>query len=158
MRRVHQRQLGDYSHAEGNGTTAKGNFSHAEGTCNVGSSLSIHSVGIGESKQKCKSAEEIFFEDNNVKNGYKYLIGIGGFDGTNFEVDGALNPDIKSVQEVINELASSSVERIPEDVINSLTADYAGWCARIRRRDVKKCNFAPRLLLYIVMYGFQFVI
>lgn len=119
---------GDYSHAEGNGTTAKGNFSHAEGTCNVGSSLSIHSVGIGESEQRCKSAEEIFFEGNNTKNGYKYLIGLGGFDGTNFEStddsgNAIVNPDIKSVQEVINELASSSVERIPEDVINSLTAD-----------------------------------
>lgn len=111
---------GEGSHAEGGYTIATRNYSHAEGWFNVGSSLSIHSVGIGGGETTRKSAEEIFFDDNNTKNGYKYLLGIGGFDGTNFEVNNALNPNIKSVQEVINE-ATTKLESVAE----SATADSA---------------------------------
>lgn len=93
------------SHAEGLHTVASGAYSHAEGVYNVPSTLSIHSVGVGFFRNK--NAEDTYFNQSNstdTKNGHKYLIGIGGYDGTNFEKDGALNPDIKSVQEVITEM------------------------------------------------------
>lgn len=126
---------GDFSHAEGRLTEAKAPYSHVEGTYNQPTSLSIHSVGIGDSENGVqKSAEEIYFPtyyDENTgsyrpktdtKDGYKYLIGIGGFDGTNFEKDDALNPDIKSVQEVINEATTKldSIDAIPISEIEAL--------------------------------------
>lgn len=126
---------GYFSHSEGNNTEAKAPFSHVEGTCNKPTSLSIHSVGIGDIEESVqKSAEEIYhptyYDDNtgsykpqtDTKDGYKYLIGIGGFDGTNFEKDSALNPDIKSVQEVINEATTKldSIAAIPTSEIEAL--------------------------------------
>lgn len=126
---------GDFSHAEGRFTEAKAPFSHVEGTCNKPTSLSIHSVGIGDIEESVqKSAEEIYhptyYDDNmgsyraqtDTKDGYKYLIGIGGFDGMNFEKDDALNPDIKSVQEVINEATTKldSIDAIPISEIEAL--------------------------------------
>lgn len=127
---------GYFSHSEGNNTEAKAPFSHVEGTCNKPTSLSIHSVGIGDIEESVqKSAEEIYhptyFDEDmtgsyrpktDTKDGYKYLIGIGGFDGTNFEKDDALNPDIKSVQEVINEAITKldSIDAIPISEIEAL--------------------------------------
>lgn len=87
----------DYSHAEGRYTTASGTASHAEGkytkttndaehaegiynksnTGDADSDKTIHSVGIGESDTKRKNAHEITLD------GKHYIIGIGGYDGTN---------------------------------------------------------------------------
>lgn len=98
---------GEASHAEGFGTKASGVNSHAEGVTNIASTLSIHSVGVNS-----KNAEDIYYDTKSDKNGYKYLIGIGDYDGTNLSVtddsgNESLNPDIKSVQEVINETVSN---------------------------------------------------
>ena len=101
---------GEYSHAEGNQTSAAGVYSHAEGfktqTTNKGehaeglSNVSIqgktvHTVGIGSAEDNVedrKNAEEIHLD------GKHYVYGIGGYDGTNSEDD-----DVKTVQTVVNE-------------------------------------------------------
>lgn len=114
--------IGDYSHAEGVSTVANGiashaegcqttalrDFSHAEGTCNVRDANAIHSIGIGE-PLNYKNAEYIYLKDDNngeehkddPKNGYKYLIGVGGYDGISIDTT-----TYKSVQEVIADLTA----------------------------------------------------
>ena len=99
---------GHYSHAEGYRTTASGRYSHAEGTCNVEDIHAIHSVGIGTNSVQ-KNAEYIYvgidehygIVDSDPKHGYKYLIGVGGYDGISKD-----NTTYKSVQEVIADLTS----------------------------------------------------
>lgn len=94
---------GDSSHSEGQATIASGVASHSEGRYNVASTLSIHCVGIGEGKENRKNAEDIC-----RSNGYKYLIGLGDYDGTNLTVTSegteSINTDIKSVQEIVLDL------------------------------------------------------
>lgn len=103
---------GTSSHAEGDHTTASGSYSHAEGTYNVKDTHAIHSVGIGNSVVS-KNAEYIYIgtdafdgiDVSNPKHGYKYLIGVGGYDGVSTD-----NSKYKSVQEVIAELTEKTAE------------------------------------------------
>ena len=96
------------AHAEGINTTAAGFAAHAEGFCNVTDINAIHSVGIGRYGRN-KNAEYIYAkkdENSNKladdpKNGYKYLIGVGGYDGISTD-----NTTYKSVQEVIADLTA----------------------------------------------------
>lgn len=104
--------MGMYSHAEGSGTISGGRSSHAEGdgtvTENVGEHAegtynkshaikyddagnTIHSIGIGTSMINRKNAVEV------MDNGDVYILGIGGYDGTNIDT-------AKTVQQVIAEL------------------------------------------------------
>lgn len=99
---------GSASHAEGVSTEASGMGSHAEGVRNVIDKNAIHSVGIGEILER-KNAEYIYVKNNDdgtafvddPKNGYKYLIGVGGYDGISTD-----NTTYKSVQEVIADLTA----------------------------------------------------
>lgn len=99
---------GTSSHAEGAATIASGNFSHAEGAYNVKDTHAIHSVGIGNDSIS-KNAEYIYIgtagldgiDASDPKNGYKYLIGVGGYDGISTD-----NSTYKSVQEVIADLTA----------------------------------------------------
>lgn len=96
------------SHAEGIGTGAIGYCSHTQGSFNVVDNNSIHSVGIGNNTIR-KNAEYIYAKNNSnntqlvddPKNGYKYLIGVGGYDGISTD-----NTTYKSVQEVIADLTA----------------------------------------------------
>lgn len=98
----------NYSHAEGLGTIASGDASHAQGCYNIKNINAIHSVGIGNNTTR-KNAEYIYAKNNesgygltdDPKNGYKYLIGVGGYDGVSTD-----NTTYKSVQEVIADLTS----------------------------------------------------
>lgn len=100
--------VGNYSLAEGFYTIAMGLGSHAQGVYNVLDSNAIHSVGIGNPKTR-KTAEYIYAEQNilgdgistNRKSGYKYIIGVGGYDGISTDIT-----TYKSVQEVIADLTS----------------------------------------------------
>lgn len=93
--------LGAYSHAEGGSTQAVGAYSHAQGTYNVHNINAIHSIGIGNSQIR-KNSEFVYFNsDTDPKNGYKYLIGVGGYDGISTD-----NTTYKSVQEVIADLTA----------------------------------------------------
>lgn len=73
------------SHTEGDGTITNNYAEHAEGTYNKSNPSSsssakdgtLHSVGIGTSMTDRKNAFEI------MQNGDIYVVGIGGYDGTN---------------------------------------------------------------------------
>ena len=100
--------IGRSSHAEGQNTIASGYCSHAQGIYNVDNKNAIHSVGIGDATTR-KNAEYIYAKNDtngtalvdDPKNGYKYLIGVGGYDGISTD-----NSTYKSVQEVIADLTA----------------------------------------------------
>lgn len=85
------------SHAEGDGAITNNYAEHAEGTYNKSNPSSsagakdgtLHSIGIGTSMSNRKNAHEI------MQNGDQYIIGIGGYDGTNYS-------DADTVQDVID--------------------------------------------------------
>lgn len=113
---------GSASHAEGASTEASGMGSHAEGVRNVIDKNAIHSVGIGEILER-KNAEYIYVKNNDdgtafvddPKNGYKYLIGVGGYDGISTD-----NTTYKSVQEVIADLIAR-IEQLEKLVANCVS-------------------------------------
>ena len=118
------RATGSYSHAEGWLTTAKGPGSHAEGYHNVENSNCIHSVGIGSDRYdgSGKNAEYIYMLakdeynwQDDPKNGYKYLIGVGGYDGISTD-----NSTYKSVQEVIADL-TARIEQLEKLTANCVS-------------------------------------
>lgn len=96
------------SHSEGSNTIASGSASHAQGIYNIDNRNAIHSVGIGDGTTR-KNAEYIYAKSDatgymlvdDPKNGYKYLIGVGGYDGISTD-----NSTYKSVQEVIADLTA----------------------------------------------------
>ena len=81
-------------HVEGALNAARNNYEHAQGFYNLSNTgdtddkKTLHSVGIG-AKGVRKNAHEI------MCNGDQYIIGVGGYDGTNPEA-------AKTIQEVIN--------------------------------------------------------
>lgn len=88
--------------------------------------------GFDENKQAEFNIEEITYSQYGNK---KYLIGLGGYDGTNITINNeageeVLNPDIKSVQEIINEKADLiggklKAEQLPKliNITNASTAE-----------------------------------
>ena len=93
--------LGARSHAEGSYTITRNNAEHSQGKYNKSNAGTIHSVGIGTSKIR-KNANEI------MDDGKHYILGVGGYDGTN-------PTTAKSVQEVINELVNKLNEITTND-------------------------------------------
>lgn len=104
---IYANALGDYSHVQGARTTASGNYSHAQGCSNYDDPSFIDMVGVGagisDGDPITKNASVIYVKrdtDGNPdfsdpKNGYQYLIGVGGYQGRN------IAEGMKSVQEVI---------------------------------------------------------
>lgn len=99
---------GECSHSEGCKTTASADYSHAEGSLNVSldgatpEKKMIHMVGIGNleaSNPRAKNAHTI------MKNGDHYVVGIGGYEGTENKEEAFDN--IKSLQTVISELQTA---------------------------------------------------
>ena len=96
---------GLYSHAEGNSTKASGSYSHAQGSYNYDHTSFIDMVGVG-SNDTTKNASVIYVKCdtegnqdlNDPKNGYQYLLGVGGYQGQD------IAEGMKSVQEVISDL------------------------------------------------------
>lgn len=77
---------GQHSHAQGVDTVTSNTAEHAEGKFNKSNKAAdafgnagntLHSVGIGESTSARRNAVEI------MQNGDAYLLGVGGYDGTN---------------------------------------------------------------------------
>lgn len=93
------------SHAEGGYTTVSGVYAHAQGTYNYDDPSFIDMVGIGRDGST-KNASIIYAKkdvDDNIdpsdpKNGYQYLLGVGGYQGQD------IAEGMKSVQEVIADL------------------------------------------------------
>lgn len=97
--------LGRASHAEGESTTASGAYSHAQGSYNHNNPAFIDMVGVG-SNDITKNASVIYVKRDtkgypdlsDPKNGYQYLLGVGGYQGQD------ITEGMKSVQEVIADL------------------------------------------------------
>lgn len=109
----------DYSHAEGKSTTASGEFSHvegyntkvygkgshAQGYSNYDDPSFIDMIGVGNHRNE-KNASVIYVgrdeleevDPSDPKNGYQYLLGVGGYQGQD------IAEGMKSVQEVIADL------------------------------------------------------
>ena len=91
--------------ALGSNAQATGYASIALGGAAITSTVSKYALGgFDENKQDAFNIEEITYSQYGNK---KYLIGLGGYDGTNITIDNeagekVLNPNIKSVQEIIN--------------------------------------------------------
>lgn len=96
---------GEFSHVEGYDTEVYGKASHAQGSSNYSDPSFIDTVGVGNTSNK-KNASVIYVgrdeleevDPSDSKNGYQYLLGIGGYQGQD------IAEDMKSVQEVIADL------------------------------------------------------
>ncbi len=101
---------GSYSHTEGLYTKVSGYAAHAEGYYNYDDASFVHMIGVGnnpEHKGVRKNAVAVYMAFNkesedtdptDPKNGYQYLLGVGGYQGQ------AIAEGMKSVQEVIADL------------------------------------------------------
>lgn len=101
--------IGECSHAEGKHVTVTRKYGHSEGVFNFNDSSFIRTLGVGTSYTERINAEAVYAKEtgpdglpdsSDPKNGYKYLLGIGGYTGK------AITEDMKSVQEVISDLES----------------------------------------------------
>lgn len=123
--------LGDYSHTEGEATAASGNYSHAQGSSNYDDPSFIDMVGVGthvgDEDPITKNASVIYVKrdtEGNLdlsdpKNGYQYLIDVGGYEGQ------AIAEGMKSVQEVIADLekgVSATETMTVEDIREIMSA------------------------------------
>ena len=110
---------GVYSHTEGQFTQANNDVEHAQGTCNLShkqsstygvSGNTIHSIGIGFLQNKTplrRNAVEV------MQNGDYYLIGVGGYEGTDTKVQ---NASILTLQEVVNGKADAYEVATVDDI------------------------------------------
>lgn len=118
--------MGDYSHVEGVHTATSGNYSHAQGCSNYDDASFIDMVGVGTYGDSAtnKNASAIYvgrdsmgqIDKNNPKNGYQYLLGVGGYQGQD------IAEDMKSVQEVFADLETNKVTK--EEGKQLSTNDY----------------------------------
>ena len=96
---------GEFSHVEGYNTEVYGKGSHAQGYSNYEDPSFIDMIGVGNNRNK-KNASVIYVgrdeleevDSSDPKNGYQYLLGVGGYQGQ------AIAEGMKSVQEVIADL------------------------------------------------------
>lgn len=98
------------SHAEGKGVKVLCWYGHGEGAYNYDTGSFIRTLGVGNSESNRVNAEVVYVKQSNdgnglptpsdPKNGYKYLLGIGGYTGKD------ITEGMKSVQEVISDLES----------------------------------------------------
>lgn len=96
---------GENSHAEGDSTKTSGYASHAQGSYNYDNPSFMDMVGVGD-YDTAKNASVIYVkrasggypDQSDPKNGYQYLLGVGGYQGQ------AVTEGMKSVQEVITDL------------------------------------------------------
>ena len=115
---------GDSSHAEGESTIASGYASHAEGSYNYPNTSFISMLGVGNDKNQKLNAEAVYVErkgSNSIdtsapKNGYKYLLGVGGYTGQEIG-------DAKSVQEVFADIDNNMKALPTEGVVSNEEID-----------------------------------
>ena len=112
----HNIASGDGSHAEGICTRSQNKSEHAEGSANVSHKASDtygdagntqHSIGIGTHYNSTKNAFEV------MQNGDMYVLGVGGYQGTDTKVQ---NASIMTVQEVINSKADAYETATNDDI------------------------------------------
>lgn len=129
---IHSIAIGNSAQATGSCSIVLGAFTNAYEDANTRKSFSKYVLGgFDENKQEIFNLEEITYSQYGNK---KYLIDLGGYDGTNITINNeageeVLNPNIKSVQEIINEKADLvggklKAEQLPK-LINIITASTA---------------------------------
>lgn len=96
---------GQMSHAEGFGTKVSGPNSHAQGSYNYNDEAFIDMVGVGNANTRKNASIICYYAHEDPKNGYQYLLGIGGYKGQKIG-------DAKSVQEVITDLETNKVDKV----------------------------------------------
>lgn len=115
---------GDLSHAEGK-SKASGRYSHAQGCNNYDDASFIDMVGVcPENFSDNTNASVIYvgrtsngdINRKDPKNGYQYLINIGGYQGK------TIKEGMKSVQEVIADLETNKVDKVEGKQLS--TNDY----------------------------------
>ena len=140
---------GVYSHAEGSGVKVSSHYTHAEGTYNYYDSTDfIRLLGVGSSDSDRINAEAVYIkrsdsslpDTSNPKNGYKYLLGIGGYTGKN------ITEGMKSIQEVISDLLSRIA--ILEAKSKPKTQYIIG-----KAIPIGKLNGGARLNAYVARFG-----
>ena len=142
--------IGECSHAEGKHVTVTRKYGHSEGVFNYNNSYFIRTLGVGTSYTKRINAEVVYAKEtgpdglpdsSDPKNGYKYLLGVGGYKGQ------VITEGMKSVQEVISDL---------ENKISVLEAKTKPKTQYIIGRTIPigKLNGGARLNAYIVSKGF----
>lgn len=105
-----------YSHAEGGSTQTTNWYEHAEGTYNLSTTnTTLHSVGIGTSSAR-KNAHEI------TTDGKHYILGVGGYDGTNVTASG-----VQDLATVINSSGSNGL--VIHEVSDSGSTTAGTWLA-----------------------------
>lgn len=116
--------IGDYSHVEGK-SKASGRYSHAQGCNNYDDASFIDMVGVcPENFSDNTNASVIYvgrtsngdINRKDPKNGYQYLINIGGYQGK------TIKEGMKSVQEVIADLETNKVDKVEGKQLS--TNDY----------------------------------
>lgn len=114
------------SHAEGYKTQVSGWYSHAEGIYNYDNENFLFLRGVGSDSER-KNAEAVYvgrknseLDPTDPKNGYKYLLGIGGYEGQEIG-------DAKSLQEVIaeHEASLNDIGALSNEEIDSIIGDVA---------------------------------
>ena len=88
------------THAEGIETiTSNHNGEHAQGKYNISNPGTIHSIGVGSDSSNRKNAVEV------KDDGKHYILGIGGYDGTNIDTA----TDVASALNQLNEITYSNL-------------------------------------------------
>ena len=141
---------GAYSHAEGKNVMATGDYCHAQGTFNYPSTTFIDTVGVGTSTTDKKNAE-VTIKSTSTNNGYKYLLGVGGYTGQAIGTARSVQQVISAIQSDISSVTSSAsstslnVVSLKTDVANlwtsvnnkadkshTHTVEDIGWTVRLK--------------------------
>lgn len=77
---AHNKAAGQYSHAEGDNTTASGNSSHAEGSSTTASGTVSHAEGEGTKASSAKQHVQGKFNVEDANGTYAFIIGNGTAD------------------------------------------------------------------------------
>ena len=129
---------GTASHAEGYHTEAQCDYSHAEGAYNYfAGSTFISMIGVGN-KDNRLNAEAVYvhivsgnddwiIDTSAPKNGYKYLLDVGGYKGK------AIEEGMKSVQEVFADHETSIANH--DAKFTELETTISGYDARLAALD-----------------------
>ena len=142
--------IGECSHAEGKHVTVTRKYGHSEGVFNYNDSYFIRTLGVGTSYTKRINAEVVYAKEtgpdglpdsSDPKNGYKYLLGVGGYKGQ------VITEGMKSVQEVISDLENKI------SVLESKTKPKTQYIIG-KAIPIGNLNGGARLNAYLVRYGF----
>lgn len=133
---------GEYSHAEGERTEIASQGGHAEGVCtylNANEDV-IHHVGVGYYNDKL-STDVILRKYGDAKNGYQYMMGIGGYNGKD------ITDSTQSLQEVVADYGQRITST--EGSVATLNDSVAILTSNISDQSTKIDNINDRFASYV---------